>query len=97
MKGGFHRLLGVRRCLGEKHRFWGITTRHQKAGEEPQQSESLVRAIPGRTLRKHRDGILGYFKNHTTSAAIVAISGLLQLAKGRARGYKTFRNFQAMA
>jgi transposase len=51
----------------------------------------------GRTLRRHRDGILGYFKNYTTSAAIEALNGLLQLARRRARGYRTFRNFQAIA
>lgn len=51
----------------------------------------------GQTLRRHRDGILGYFKNYTTSAAIEAVNGLLQLARARARGYRTFRNFQAMA
>ena len=51
----------------------------------------------GRTLRRHRDGILGYFKNYTTSAAIEAVNGLLQLARRRARGYRTFRNFQAIA
>jgi transposase len=51
----------------------------------------------GYTLRRHMDGILGYFKNYTTSAAIEAVNGLLQLARRRARGYRTFRNFQAMA
>jgi transposase len=50
-----------------------------------------------RTLRRHLHGILGYFKNYTTSAAIEAINGLLQLARRRARGYRTFRNFQAIA
>lgn len=51
----------------------------------------------GRSLKRHADGILGYFKNYTTSAAIEAVNGLLQLARKRARGYRTFRNFQAMA
>ncbi|MEX1044508.1 MAG: ISL3 family transposase [Chthoniobacterales bacterium] len=51
----------------------------------------------GRTLKRHMDGILGYFNNYTTSAAIEAVNGLLQLARRRARGYRTFRNFQAMA
>ena len=51
----------------------------------------------GRTLKRHLHGILGYFKNYTTSAAIEAINGLLQLARRRARGYRNFRNFQAMA
>ncbi len=43
------------------------------------------------------DGILGCYNNYTTSAAIEAVNGLLQLASRRARGYRTFRNFQAMA
>jgi len=51
----------------------------------------------GHTLKRHIDGILGYFKNYTTSAAIEAVNGLLQLARRRARGYRTFRNFQAIA
>lgn len=51
----------------------------------------------GRTLRRHWDGILGYYQNYTTSAAIEAINGLLQLAKRRARGYRRFENFQAIA
>jgi len=51
----------------------------------------------GKTLKKHMEGILGYFNNYTTSAAIEAVNGLLQLARRRARGYRTFRNFQAMA
>jgi transposase len=51
----------------------------------------------GHTLKRHIDGILGYFKNHTTSAAIEAVNGLLQLARRSARGYRTFRNYQAIA
>lgn len=51
----------------------------------------------GHTLKRHIDGILGYFKNYTTSAAIEAVNGLLQLARRRARGYRTFRNYQAIA
>jgi len=50
-----------------------------------------------KTLKSHKEGILGYFNNYTTSAAIEAVNGLLQLARRRARGYRTFRNFQAMA
>jgi hypothetical protein len=51
----------------------------------------------GKTLKRHMDGILGYFSHSTTSAAIEAVNGLLQLARRRARGYRAFRNFQAMA
>ena len=49
------------------------------------------------SLKRHMGGILGYFKNYTTSAAIEAVNGLLQLARRRARGYRTFENFQAIA
>jgi transposase len=51
----------------------------------------------GQTLRRHRQGILGYYQNYTTSSAIEAINGLLQLAKRRARGYRRFENFRAIA
>ena len=50
-----------------------------------------------KTLKSHMNGILGYYKNYTTSAAVEAINGLLQLARRRARGFRTFANFQAMA
>jgi hypothetical protein len=40
---------------------------------------------------------LGHYNNDTTSAAIKAVNGLLQLAGRRARGYRTFRNFHATA
>lgn len=51
----------------------------------------------GRSLRLHIDGILGYFRNYTTSAAIEAINGHLQLARRRARGYRRFENFRTIA
>lgn len=51
----------------------------------------------GRSLRRHLEGILGYFRNYTTSAAIEAVNGLLQLARRRARGYRRFENFRAIA
>lgn len=50
-----------------------------------------------RSLRSHMEGILGYYRNYTTSAAIEAINGLLQLARRRARGYLRFDNFRAIA
>lgn len=38
-----------------------------------------------------------YYDNWTTSAAIEAINGKLQLARKRARGYRNFESFQAIA
>jgi transposase len=48
-------------------------------------------------LRNHLSGILAYYNNLTTSAMIEAMNGKLQLAKKRARGYRNFRNFRAIA
>jgi transposase len=49
------------------------------------------------TLKEHWDGILDYYENWTTIAAIEAIKGKLQLARKRARGYCNFENFRAIA
>lgn len=51
----------------------------------------------GRSLKRHIEGILGYFRNYTTSSAIEAVNGKLQLARRRARGYRRFENFRAIA
>lgn len=50
-----------------------------------------------RTLRKHWDGILNYFNHYATSALIESMNSRLQLARRRARGYRNFRNFRAIA
>ena len=50
-----------------------------------------------KTLKCYRRGIMGYYQNYTTSSAIEALNGILQLAKRRARGYKTFKKFQIIA
>ena len=50
-----------------------------------------------KTLKAHREGILAYYNNWTTSAVIEAINRNLQLARKRAFGYRSFRNFRAIA
>lgn len=50
-----------------------------------------------RTLRRHWDGILNYFNHFATSALIESMNSRLQLARRRARGYRNFRNFRAIA
>jgi transposase len=49
-----------------------------------------------RTIKAHWDGILAFYPNHVTSAAIEAINGIIQTARRRARGYRNFANFQAI-
>jgi transposase len=50
-----------------------------------------------RTIKAHWDGILAFYPNRVTSAAIEAINGLIQTARRRARGYRNFANFQAIS
>ncbi len=50
-----------------------------------------------KSLKKNLEGILDYYDNWTTSAAIEALNGKLQLARRRARGYRNFENFRAIA
>ena len=48
------------------------------------------------TLKRHRDKILSYFHNRLTNAICEGINGLVQAAKRKARGYKTFEGYAAM-
>lgn len=49
-----------------------------------------------RTIKAHWDGILAFYPNRVTSAAIEAINGIIQIARRRARGFRNFQNFQAI-
>ena len=49
-----------------------------------------------RTIKAHWDGILAYYPNRLTSAAIEAINGIIQTARRRARGFRNFDNFKAI-
>lgn len=49
------------------------------------------------TIKRHWDGILGFFKSGITSAAIEAINGKIQLAKRMARGFRNFEFFRAVS
>ena len=51
----------------------------------------------GRTLKRHWDGILNYYHHYATSALIESINGRIQLARRKARGYRNFANFRAIA
>ena len=44
----------------------------------------------GRTIRKHMEGILGYYPDYLTSAMIEAVNGTIQQARRRARGFRNF-------
>jgi len=44
----------------------------------------------GRTIRRHLEGILGYYPSYLTSAMIEAVNGNIQQARRRARGFRNF-------
>lgn len=50
-----------------------------------------------RTIREHWEGILNYYDHWTTSAAIESLHSKLQLVRRRARGYRNFEYFRAIA
>ena len=77
------------RDLAEQH-LKGVASWCQRSRLEP-----FVKL--GCALKRHWEGMVGYYKNYTTSAAIEAVNGLLQLARHRARGYRRFENFRTMA
>ncbi len=50
-----------------------------------------------KTIKRHWDGILSWFDSHLTNALLEGLNSLVQAAKSRARGYRSNRNFIAMA
>jgi transposase len=50
-----------------------------------------------RTVREHWDGILNYYGNWTTSAALESLHSKLQIARYRARGFRNFHYFKTIA
>jgi transposase len=50
-----------------------------------------------KTIKRHWDGVLSWFDSHLTNALLEGMNSLVQSAKSRARGYRSNRNFIAMA
>ena len=48
------------------------------------------------TLRKHKKVILGYFFARVTNAVAEGINSMIQSAKRRARGFRTFESYECM-
>ena len=57
--------------------------------------EPMIKAA--RTIKAHWDGVLNWFDSHLTSGFIEGMNGLIQAAKSKARGYRSDRNFIAIA
>ena len=48
------------------------------------------------TLMRHKDKILNYFRNRLTNAICEGLNSMIQAAKRKARGYKTFDGLVTM-
>jgi len=59
------------------------------------QLEPMVKAA--RTIKAHWDGILNWFDSQLTTGFIEGMNGLIQAAKSKARGYRSDKNFIAIA
>lgn len=57
--------------------------------------EPMVKAA--KTIKRHWEGVLNWFDSHLTNALLEGLNSLVQAAKSRARGYRSNRNFIAMA
>lgn len=49
-----------------------------------------------RTLKKHWDGIVNWFKTHLTNGLLEGINSLVQAARYKAKGYRPTENFKLM-
>jgi transposase len=50
----------------------------------------------GRTLDKHRDGILAHWDNHATNAFMEGLMSVFSATKRKARGYRSFEYLRSM-
>jgi transposase len=57
--------------------------------------EPMIKAA--KTIKRHWDGVLNGFDSQLTNALLEGMNSLIQAAKSRARGYRSNRNFIAMA
>ncbi|NOX25096.1 MAG: transposase [Deltaproteobacteria bacterium] len=48
------------------------------------------------TIKRHRNGVLQWFKSQITNGVLEGINSLIKAAKVRARGYRTDRNLITM-
>jgi transposase len=59
------------------------------------QLQPMVKAA--KTIKAHWDGVLNWFDSQLTSGFIEGMNGLIQAAKSKARGYRSDKNFIAIA
>lgn len=50
-----------------------------------------------KTIKRHWDGVLGWFHSRISNGILEGINSLSQAAKAKARGYRSTRNLITMA
>ncbi len=50
-----------------------------------------------RTIKEHWDGVVRWFRTGISNGVLEGLNSIIQAAKAKARGYKTFINFKAVA
>jgi transposase len=56
--------------------------------------EPIIEAA--KTIKSHWNGVLKWFESRVSNGILEGINSLIQAAKAKARGYRTFRNFRAI-
>jgi len=49
-----------------------------------------------RTIRRHWEGVVSWFDGRVSNGLLEGLNSLIQAAKAKARGYRTFRNFRTI-
>jgi len=47
-----------------------------------------------KTIKRHWDGVINYHQNNINNGILEGLNSVIQAAKSKARGYKTFRNYK---
>jgi transposase len=56
--------------------------------------ESIIKAA--KTIKRHWDGVVQWYKSKINNGILEGLNSVIQAAKSKARGYKTFRNYKIM-
>jgi hypothetical protein len=98
------RLLEVHLVAPERDRFAHpepLPVHHEHQGMIARAVPAALRGLEpmksvAATLMRHADGILAWFDSRVANCLIEAINSLVQVAKAKARGYRTIRNLMAI-
>ena len=54
--------------------------------------ESIIKAA--KTIKRHWDGVVQWYKSKVNNGILEGLNSVIQAAKSKARGYKTFKNYK---